>query len=180
MNKKNVRWAVYSVIISIVLAALFTILSNLVLEEAGYLLAWAVLLFIVISGVMSNMLGVAVVAAEEKPFHSMAAKKEKGAKEAIWLIKNAAKVSSFCSDVVGDIAGIITGTTMAILTVRMVADFSLPSLGSHLAISSLVVGLTAGGNAMGKGIAIQKSETIVFIAAKALFQIGRLFKKRGN
>ena len=53
-----------------------------------------VLLFILI-GVMFDMVGVAVAAADEAPFHSMASQKVKGASLAIKMIKNASKVFIF-------------------------------------------------------------------------------------
>ena len=54
---------------------------------------------------MFDMIGVAVTAADEQVFHSMAAKKIRGAKLAVKFKKNADKLSSFCKDVIGDICG---------------------------------------------------------------------------
>ena len=44
-------------------------------------------------GIVFDMIGVAVTAADPRPFHSMAAHKEKGAKEALVLLRNARQVS---------------------------------------------------------------------------------------
>ncbi len=68
----------------------------------AYAVAIIVLAVFIALGIVFDMIGVAVTAADPKPFHSMAAHKEKGAKEAIRLLKNANQVSSFCNDVVGD------------------------------------------------------------------------------
>ena len=69
------------------------------------LAAFLLLFFIVALGILFDMVGVAVTAADEKPFHAMAAKKVPGAGKAIWLLRNADKVASFCNDVVGDSFG---------------------------------------------------------------------------
>ena len=69
--------------------------------------AFIVLLLIVFLGILFDIIGVAVMSANEKPFHSMAAKKLPGAVEAMKLLRSAEKVSSFCNDVVGDICGVV-------------------------------------------------------------------------
>ena len=77
--------------------------SGAVLEDAGYVSATLILLLFILLGIMFDIIGVAVTAANPKPFNSMAAHRVKGAKEALYLIRNAEKVASFCNDVVGDI-----------------------------------------------------------------------------
>ncbi|MFQ8767640.1 MAG: hypothetical protein ACLR8U_14850 [Oscillospiraceae bacterium] len=46
---------------------------------------------------MFDIIGVAVTAADEKPFHSMASRKVPEAGEALKLIRNAGRVSSFAT-----------------------------------------------------------------------------------
>ncbi len=75
-------------------------------------------------GIVFDMIGVAVTAADPKPFHSMAAHKEKGAKAAIRLLQNANQVSSVCNDVVGDICGIVSGSTAAVIVTHLQRDLS--------------------------------------------------------
>ena len=183
MKKASIRWAVRVVVWSILLTIVLTIASSAALEEAGYLLAFGVLLIFIVVGILFDMIGVAAMAADETPFHSMAAHKGIGAREAIRLVKNADRVSSLCNDVVGDITGIISGTTMAVIVVRLVGDFSLSHLGVNLAISGFVVGLTIGGKAIGKSVAIHQSGKIVLFVARILYRInwliGKLFR-RGN
>ena len=77
-------------------------------------------------GILFDIIGVAVTAADPRPFHSMAAHKEPGAKEALMLLRNAGRVSSVCNDVVGDICGIVSGTTTAVIVVRLQAALGLP------------------------------------------------------
>ena len=73
-------------------------------------MAFLILLVIVMVGIIFDIIGVAVTSADEKPFHSMAARKVPGSQEAIKLLRNAERVSSICNDVVGDICGVVSGT----------------------------------------------------------------------
>ena len=114
------------------------------------------------------MIGVAVTASDESKFHSMSAQKVKGAKMAVRLKKNADKVSSFCNDVVGDICGIISGSTGAVISIKIVEIFKLNSLLVTLIIMGIISALTIGGKALVKGIAIKKSNNILFNFAKIL------------
>jgi CBS domain containing-hemolysin-like protein len=77
------------------------------------------------------------------------------------LIKNADKVSSFCCDVVGDICGIISGSTGATIALALSQKFHLNSLLIMIIVMSLISALTIGGKAFEKSIAINKSEDIV-------------------
>ena len=59
-------------------------------------LALLILALFIGLGILFDIIGVAVTAADPRPFHSMAAHKEKGAKEALKLLRNADRVSSVC------------------------------------------------------------------------------------
>jgi len=177
MKKSDVRWVIRIVVASVVLATVFTLASTAALEGAGYIVAALVLFVLILVGILFDIVGVAVTAADETPFHSMAARRGAGAKEAIWLIKNASRVSNFCNDVVGDITGIISGTTMAVLAARLAADFQLAHLVVNLVISGVVVGFTIGGKAWGKSVAIHGSTKIVFWTARVIYRKNWLVAK---
>ena len=162
------RWAVQVFCISVVLSGALSFASGEVLEGAGLALAFAVLAAFIVLGIVFDIIGVAVTAADEKPFHSMAAHRTPGAKEALGLIRQANKVSSFCNDVVGDICGIISGSTAAVIVVRLQSAFSLRSALISLAVTALVSGLTIGGKAMGKAFAIDKSTAVLQLVGRAL------------
>jgi CBS domain containing-hemolysin-like protein len=162
------RWAVQVFCISVVLSGALSFASGEVLEGAGLALAFAVLAAFIVLGIVFDIIGVAVTAADEKPFHSMAAHRTPGAKEALGLIRQASKVSSFCNDVVGDICGIISGSTAAVIVVRLQSAFSLRSALISLAVTALVSGLTIGGKAMGKAFAIDKSTAVLQLVGRAL------------
>ncbi|MDY2557060.1 MAG: Mg2+ and Co2+ transporter CorB, partial [Candidatus Faecousia sp.] len=121
-----------------------------------------------------DIIGMAVATASEKPFHSMAARKVPGAQEAIRLLRNAERVSSICNDVVGDICGVVSGAASATIAARVLSHmtFSLPQLVT-LAMSALVAGLTVGGKAVGKTIAIGSCTEIVYLVGRILAAFGR-------
>ncbi|MGM9641436.1 MAG: hypothetical protein ACI3V3_08755 [Faecousia sp.] len=132
--------------------------------------AFLVLLLIVFLGIIFDIVGVAVTSAEEKPFHSMAAKKVPGAAECIKLLRNADRVSSICNDVVGDICGVVSGAAAALITDQILTKVQhLPTQVASLAMSALVAGLTVGGKAVGKSIAIGSCTAIVFSVGKILY-----------
>ncbi|MCI8438513.1 MAG: hypothetical protein HFF73_03195 [Oscillospiraceae bacterium] len=154
--------------ISVVLSGVLSFASGEVLEGAGLALAFAVLAVFIALGIVFDIIGVAVTAADEKPFHSMAAHRIPGAKEALGLIRKASKVSSFCNDVVGDICGIISGSTAAVIVVRIQSALSFRSAIISLAITAVVSGLTIGGKALGKAFAIDKSTAVLQLVGRFL------------
>jgi len=162
MNKINLRWLISVVLIGVAASTVFTLASTEVLGRAGYIISFSVLAFFIVVGIAFDIVGVAVMAASEAPFHSMAARRQKGAVESIRLVRNADKVSSFCNDVVGDVTGIVSGTTAGLIAARLVEGLSNENIFIPLAISGAVTGLTIGGKAIGKNAAINNSTAIIF------------------
>lgn len=161
-------WAVKVFFLSVFISAVFSFASGEVLDDAGLGLAFGVLAFFILLGILFDIIGVAVTAADERPFHSMAAHKAPGAREALKLIRRANKVSSFCNDVVGDICGIVSGTTAAVIVVRLQDSFSFKSVLVSLGITAMVSGLTIGGKALGKTFAIEKSTAVLQLVGRFL------------
>lgn len=170
------RWAVEVFFIAVALSAVLSLASDRALNGAGLIAAFAVLLAFVLLGIFFDVIGVAVTAADEKPFHSMAARKTPGAREAISLIRRADKVSSFCNDVVGDICGIIAGSTVAVIVVRAQTAFGSSAMVTSLLTTALASGLTIGGKALGKSFAIARSTQVLQLVGRFLHLFSR--KKR--
>ena len=165
----HARWVIRVFLIAVALSASMSLCSGAVLEDAGYVTATLILLLFIALGILFDIIGVAVTAANPKPFNSMAAHRVKGAKEALYLIRNAEKVASFCNDVVGDICGIVSGTTTAVIVVRLQTAFALPeSVLLSVAVTALVSGLTIGGKALGKTVALNKSTSVVYWVGRFL------------
>ena len=173
-QKKQAKWVVTIFCVTILVSATISFLSNEIMAASGMLVAFLILLAIVAIGIMFDIVGVAVTSADEKPFHSMASRRVPGAKEAIALLRNAGKVSSICNDVVGDICGVVSGAASATIAARaiMYLDFSWPQLVS-LGMSALVAGLTVGGKAIGKTVAMNSCTDIVFLVGRILATVDR-------
>ena len=165
------------------ISAAMSFLSNEMLSGGGLILSFAVLLVIILIGILFDIIGVSVTAAEEKPFHSMAAKKVPEAREALKMLRRAERVSSFCNDVVGDICGVVSGSAAAVIAAKAITGMS-PVLGSvvQLLLSAVVAGLTVGGKAFGKSIAMNNSTAILHAAAKVMYLVkslpGRLIRRK--
>ena len=162
-RQKAVRWVVTIFLVTIVISAVISLISEEIMAVSGMVPAFLILLAIVLLGIVFDIIGVAVTSADEKPFHSMAARKVAGAKESIRLLRSAEKVSSICNDVVGDICGVISGSASATIAAQILRDFefSWPRM-VGLMMSALVAGLTVGGKAIGKTFAINSSTKIVY------------------
>ena len=171
----NVRWIVTIFIVAVLISSAISFLSSSVMEDAGIVEAFVVLLIIVLIGILFDIVGVAVMSAGEKPFHSMAAKKIPGAAEALMLLRNAEKVSSFCNDVVGDICGVVSGSASAVIAVKALTNLGSDAVG-QLLMSALVAGITIAGKALGKNIAMSKPTQIVHLVAKPIYYIKSLFR----
>ena len=127
-------------------------------------------------------IGVAVTTADETPFHAMASRKVPEARDALKLIRNANRVSSFCNDVIGDICGVISGSASAVIAARVIAaGVGGTQMIVDLLMSAFVAALTVGGKAFGKTFAISESTRIVQMTARVLCffrKIPALFRKR--
>mgnify|MGYP006074452851 FL=1 len=172
-KQKRDYWVPKIFLMSIIISAMFSLVSSNVLEGAGYFIAFSLLAAFILIGILFDIVGVSVTVADERPFHSMAAHGEKSAACALRLIRNAEKVSNVCNDVVGDIAGIVSGSTAAVIVSKLCSAFRLDSVMLSLFISALVSGLTIGGKAIGKKIAINNSTQVVHTAARVLHVIRR-------
>ena len=165
----NVKWVATIMPVSFVLSVVMSYISNEALNSAGTILSFVVLFFFVALGIVFDMIGIASASATEKEFHSMAAHRVRGAKEAVWMTRNAEKVSSICNDVVGDICGIISGATGALIVANITSGMSgVGVVLISLLVPGLVSAMTIGGKAAGKGVAMAFSSRVLSICGRIL------------
>lgn len=176
-RSKTIRWVVTIFLITILISGIITLLSDYIMSVSGIVVAFVILLAIIMLGILFDIIGMAVATADEKPFHAMAARKVRGAKECIKLLRNAERVSSICNDVVGDICGVVSGIASATIAAQVIVrlDFSWPQFIS-LAMSALVAGLTVGGKAIGKTIAVSSCTEIVHCVGNLIYWFNHLLK----
>ena len=171
-KRRTRNWVITIFFATIAISASISLVSDLVMGSSSMLVAFLILLMIVFIGIVFDIVGMAVATADEKPFHAMAARKVKGAKECITLLRNAERVSSICNDVVGDICGVVSGSASATIAGQILSNFEL-SFASvvPLVLSSLVAALTVGGKAIGKGIAVNGCTDIVYHAGQVIYAV---------
>ena len=181
-RNKTARWVVTIFITTIFVSGAISLLSDAVMENSSIAVAFLILLAIVLLGIVLDVIGVAVTSADEKPFHSMAARKVPGAREAISLLRSAERVSSICNDVVGDICGVVSGSASATIAAQILGNFAFNATSViPLLMSALVAGLTVGGKAIGKTFALHSCTKIVHSVGKVLWafhHLPQILKKR--
>ncbi|WP_121639753.1 hypothetical protein [Virgibacillus sp. Bac330] len=179
--KRSIKFSLTIAVITFVLAAIFSVISSSILSGVAWFIGLFIVFVIVFVGVIFDMLGIASTAANEAPFHAMAAEKVAGAKEAVIIIRNADRFASFCNDVIGDISGIVSGTASAIVVLQMAnilgyGEGSSIQIIISVVLTSVVAALTVGGKAMGKFFAINASTKIIFFAGKVISIMENKFK----
>jgi len=160
MNK-NISWIYKVFLLSFIMYMIFSGISAALANNMNTILLSVLLLTVIAIGIIFDMIGVSVLTCNESNLHAKAAKKVKGAKEAISLLKNSTQVSSFCNDVIGDICGIISGSLGAVLTINIVEHFNLSSIITTIIITAIISSLTVGCKAISKEIATRNSEMVV-------------------
>ena len=183
-RNKTIRWVVTIFFVTMFVSGAISFASDALMEISTMVVAFLILLFIIFIGIIFDIVGMAVATADEKPFHSMAARKIRGAQESIRLLRNAERVSSICNDVVGDICGVVSGSASATIAAQLLAktEFSWPQV-VGLLMSALVAGLTVGGKAVGKTFAIRSCTQIVHTVGKVVWSfrhIPEAFKKKNR
>ena len=169
-RNKTIRWVVTIFIVTILISGTISLLSDEVMARSSVAVAFLILLAIIFLGIVFDIIGMAVATADEKPFHSMAARKVPGAHEAIKLLRNAERVSSICNDVVGDICGVVSGSASATIAALILTNVNVGwPRGISLVMSALVAGLTVGGKAIGKTVAVNSCTGIVHTVGRIIY-----------
>lgn len=161
IEKKHVFWGIFITIVSFTLSILILFASTSIFRAIPPSFAFLVVLGIIFIGVLFDAIGTAVTAADEIPFHSMASKKLRGARQSIMLLRNSPKVSSFCNDVVGDICSVVSGAAGTAIVYRLFTESNNISI-IEAVCGALIAALTVGGKAFAKNIGINNANYIVF------------------
>ena len=178
-RKKQIRWVITIFLTTILISGIISMVSDEVMANSSLAIAFLILLAIVFLGIVFDIIGMAVASADEKPFHSMASRKVPGAHEAIRLLRNAERVSSICNDVVGDICGVVSGSASATIAALLLSNVEVGwPRGVSLVMSALVAGLTVGGKAVGKTVAVKSCTTIVHTVGRIIYTMKQFAVKK--
>ena len=162
------KWIITISILSFIISFLFSMFGEIVIPRVHLVFAILILLLFIFLGIIFDILGIAVTVADIGVFNSMAAKKVRGSALAVKLIKNSNKVASFFNDVIGDICGIVSGSTGVAIALILNGEFHFNLLYTTLIITASISMLTIGGKAMGKSYAINKCNDILHRFVKIL------------
>ena len=85
MKKDN--WIIKAFLMTFFIALFFNAGANIVIEKCNYIALIVFSILFILLGIIFDIIGTAVLTAKESTFHAKSAKKIKGAKESINLIK---------------------------------------------------------------------------------------------
>ena len=171
-NKKNKAWLwpIIVLILGTTISLTFSILSELILNDSALIVALIVIFVFIALNIIFDMIGLAIASSSIDHFTAMAARKVKGSKQALALVKNADKVSSVMNDVIGDVCGILSGAAGAAIVTKIAIDnggdfmsILIPSL-----VAAIIAGITIFGKAIVKSIAVKHADSITLHFSKFL------------
>ncbi|MBP5231716.1 MAG: Mg2+ and Co2+ transporter CorB [Clostridia bacterium] len=165
-KKERRRWILTAFLLSFFITAAISVVTGEIAEAKNVALSLPLLVLFILIGVLFDVIGLAVATAEASPFHSMASRRLKTGKKAVWLIQNSPRVTSFCNDIIGDICGVVSGAMGSVIAAQLFIGAGAFWL--TLSLTSLIAAMTIGLKAVGKHIAMENSEKIVLAVAKVL------------
>lgn len=179
------RWSIIISIWTFFTAVGISTISELLLRNSSLLIAFFTILLIVLVGTLADIVAVAVTAADVKPFAAMAANRVYGAKQAISIVQNAEKYNNFFADVVGDVAGYISGTAGAAVVFQIIAlseELTTYQSVVSIFIAGLISSAIVGTKAVGKNIALTYSTEIILTVSRVITFFKQLLPsaKNGN
>lgn len=172
-QESRIKWLLSVCILSFCLSIIMSLTSEMLIPKINVILGVFIILIFILIAILFDMIGVAITAQDETPFHSMASKKVKGSHHSVKLLKNSDKLASICNDVVGDVAGVVSGSAGVLVANTIAIKLNLNTSLVVLIITAIIASLTITGKAFGKTIAINNSEKITFRVGKFL----NFFKK---
>lgn len=182
-ESKSGRWALFVTVFTFIVTFALGLLSSNLFDIIPIWGAIVIQILLVAAGVFCDLVGIAVATADMPPFLSMASKKIPGADNAIWLIKNAERVTNIFNDVLGDIFGVLSGATGAaiiVLLVKNIHSLSSVELYASIGMTSLIAAMMVGGKSAGKAFAMKRSRDIVLALGRMLDLVSITPRKAGR
>ena len=167
---QNKSWVIKAFLFTFFICMLISGISNTIASQANIIVLLIITIIIILIGIIFDIIGTAVLTANEATFHAKASNKIKGSRESIKLIKNSSNIANFCNDIIGDICGIVSGSMGAMIAITIANKFNLNPTIVALIVSSIISSIMVGGKAIGKNIAIKQSDKIIF-------KVGRILNK---
>ena len=162
------KWIIQLTILAFMISISFSFITEMALDNTGLLVSiMAVIMFIVIA-VIFDVIAIAITTADEAPFHSMSSRKIHAGRVAVKLKKNAAKLSSIFSDVIGDICGIVSGTAGVYIAVHISTMWDYPFFTCMLVTTAVIASMTISAKALEKNFALEKNNYILYYTSSVI------------
>lgn len=165
---KKTKWLLTVLLLSFILSIVMSITSEGIIPNVNVVIGIIIILLFIFISVIFDMIGVAITAQDETPFHSMASKKIKGSTHSVKLLKNSDKLASICNDVIGDVCGVVSGSAGVLVANTISESFDINKSLVVLITTAIIASLTITGKAYGKTIAINNSKQITEKVGKVL------------
>lgn len=175
---ENKSWVIKAFTLTFLISILISGASNIVANNCNFIILILITIIIIALGIIFDIIGTAVLTANEATFHAKASNKIKGSKESIKLIKSASNIANFCNDIIGDICGIVSGSMGAMISIYISNTLNINPTINALLVASIISSIMVGGKAIGKNIAVKQSDKIVFIVGTILNKFQKKRKKQ--
>ena len=173
LNGKKIShklWCIKITIITIFLAGVFSFISNTTVSISSIVATAFLLMFLIVLSIIFDGIAVAVTSADKASFTKFVkGDTNKFYKIGCFLIDNQEIVANICADVIGDIFSIISGSCSVSIVLELLKFY--PSISEQLLtiiLSSIVAGVTVGGKAFMKSIAIKNSNSYILFTSKII------------
>jgi len=148
--------------------------SELLMRYTTLALAWLILLLVILIHILFDIVGIAATAASEAPHHARAANKVHGARQSVFLVRNADLVANFANDIVGDVTGTLSGAMAASIVLdimRYYPGLAETEIWLNTLMLALVASITVTGKAVGKSLAIREANEIIGLVGGILASV---------
>lgn len=165
---KKDRWIINIFFLSFFLAVIFSGITNYIGKNDNMFTLTIITFIVVVVGIIFDIVGTSVLISKESTFHAMAAKKIRGARESVNLLKKSSLVANICNDVIGDVCGIVSGGLGTVLAINICIKYSLNITITTIILSAVISSLTVGAKAIGKKISEKHNDDIIFTVGRLI------------
>ncbi|MBO4695089.1 MAG: DUF21 domain-containing protein [Clostridia bacterium] len=171
-KRRVILYSIRITILALVLGAVFALISEIIADTGSIIASAILLVLLILISIFFDAVGIAATSCDIKPLTAMASRHVYGAKTALRLVQNNSRVSTICSDLIGDTFGIVSGACATIIALALIIEYTnggqSAELGITIAITAGVTALTIGGKSFVKNIAIDKSKEFMMFIGKVL------------
>ncbi len=191
-GKKKNGWKYLPVVFlgTLIIAGIVSLGSELLMRNTTLIVACLFLLVVMGTHILFDIIGIAATAATEAPHHARAANRVFGARQAVYLVRNADKVANVTNDIVGDITSTISGAMAASIVLDLLhyyPTFQTKEIWLTTGLIALVASVTVTAKAVGKSFAILEANEIIGMVGRILASLEKITgwsftqrKKRGG